>query len=129
MAVISQTDLAESEAYKQCFYQVAGFFIVEHTVLGTAQSLLSKQWVDDLWDQAVREIARVMQQRLKVQFGGHFDVIFDRGCVPCDLYAGHTVLGGYGVVLPCVDRGALWPITVARSRPAPRRPQYVRSSG
>lgn len=61
----TMTDLAESEAYKQCFYQVAGFFIVEHTVLGTAQSLLSKQWVDDLWDQAVREIARVMQQRLK----------------------------------------------------------------
>ena len=96
----SQTDLAESEAYKQCFYQVAGFFIVEHTVLGTAQSLLSKQWVDDLWDQAVREIARVMQQRLKVQFGRHFDVIFDRGLC-CDLWAGHTVPGVCGGVTPC----------------------------
>jgi hypothetical protein len=43
---------------------VAGFFIVEDTVLGTTTRLLSKQWVDDLWDAAVTEIARALQSQL-----------------------------------------------------------------
>eukprot|EP00040_Diaphanoeca_grandis_P007833 m.42503 g.42503 ORF g.42503 m.42503 type:complete len:889 (-) comp19135_c0_seq1:139-2805(-) len=61
---VNMSKLSESEVYKDCFYQVAGFFIVEDTVLGTARQLLSKQWVDDLWDTAVINISHEMRQQL-----------------------------------------------------------------
>ena len=50
-----------SKNYDSLFHQVAGFFLVEDNVLNTTQNLLTKQWVHDLWDAAVVEIARVIQ--------------------------------------------------------------------
>jgi hypothetical protein len=54
-----------SEYYEQFFHKVAGFFLIEDTVLSTTQGLLTKQWVDDLWDVATREIARVLPGHLR----------------------------------------------------------------
>eukprot|EP00041_Stephanoeca_diplocostata_P026865 m.731814 g.731814 ORF g.731814 m.731814 type:complete len:1030 (-) comp23062_c1_seq8:283-3372(-) len=55
---------AYNESYADCFHQLAGFFIVENTVLSTTTGLLSTQWVSDLWDTAVTELARVLQTHL-----------------------------------------------------------------
>ena len=42
------------------FHHIVGFFVIEFQVLSTTQHLLTRQWVDDLWDVAVAEIARVL---------------------------------------------------------------------
>ena len=56
--------------YEAFFHSVAGFFLVEHNVLETTkghntQGLVTKQWVDDLWETAVTEIARVISKQVR----------------------------------------------------------------
>jgi hypothetical protein len=51
-------------AYKKYLYQVAGFFLVEDTVLNTTQQLLSRQWVDDLWEGALADLMQVIKRQL-----------------------------------------------------------------
>lgn len=50
--------------YRDYFYQVAGFFVVEDTVLSTTDGLLTKQWVDELWELALSKISEVVRAQL-----------------------------------------------------------------
>lgn len=57
-------DSPHSQRYESFFHHVVGFFVIEFQVLSTTQHLLTRQWVDDLWDVAVAEIARVLHLQL-----------------------------------------------------------------
>lgn len=58
------SEIASFGGYHDYFYQVAGFFLVEDTVLSTTHGLLSAQWVEDQWEKAVQRISRVVQSQL-----------------------------------------------------------------
>eukprot|EP00051_Salpingoeca_urceolata_P029566 m.6941 g.6941 ORF g.6941 m.6941 type:complete len:806 (-) comp2777_c0_seq2:85-2502(-) len=53
-----------TNGYRDYLHQVAGFFLVEDTVLSTTAELLSRQWVDDLWESALIKVAAVIQEQL-----------------------------------------------------------------
>lgn len=56
--------MTSSEGYRAYLHQVAGFFIVEDTVLATTQKFLSSQWLEDLWEAALTTVSKVIQSQL-----------------------------------------------------------------
>eukprot|EP00048_Salpingoeca_helianthica_P002068 m.54286 g.54286 ORF g.54286 m.54286 type:complete len:766 (+) comp11885_c0_seq3:1210-3507(+) len=51
-------------AYSDYFFQIAGFFLVEDTVLSTTEGLIERQWADEVWESAVARIAGVLEIHL-----------------------------------------------------------------
>ncbi len=57
------------------------FFLIEDTVLSTTESLIERQWIDEVWESAVARIAGVLEvhlvsdQKLKCP---HVDAMFPR---------------------------------------------------
>ncbi|CAK8688844.1 unnamed protein product [Clavelina lepadiformis] len=44
------------DAYRNFFHQIVGFFVVEDHVLHTAPNLISRQWINDLWEMAISKL-------------------------------------------------------------------------
>jgi hypothetical protein len=112
-----------SEYYEQFFHKVAGFFLIEDTVLSTTQGLLTKQWVDDLWDVATREIARVLPGHLRqcetvgsLAFSTH-----DTAALPPTTYPFSPNLRGRSATSPCFSIEAVF-------YPSPRRQRALKLS-
>jgi len=49
------------EGYRQYFYGIIGFFVVEDHVLNTASSLVNRSYLDDVWNIAVSKIVSSVQ--------------------------------------------------------------------
>ncbi|EGD78288.1 hypothetical protein PTSG_09354 [Salpingoeca rosetta] len=47
--------------FQDYFARLAGFFLVEETVLSTTEGLISKQYLDEMWHHAQNKIATAMQ--------------------------------------------------------------------
>lgn len=43
---------------------MAGFFVVEDTVLSTTQGRVTKQWIDELWELAIVRVADVVRAQV-----------------------------------------------------------------
>jgi len=57
LALQPPTNMHETiEGYRQYFYGIIGFFVVEDHVLNTASSLVNRSYLDDVWNIAVSKI-------------------------------------------------------------------------
>ncbi|EDQ87312.1 uncharacterized protein MONBRDRAFT_27374 [Monosiga brevicollis MX1] len=58
------TSLTSETTFRAYFHAVAGCFIAEHTVLATTDGLISRQWLDSLWQTALTQLSQVTQAQL-----------------------------------------------------------------
>ncbi|XP_071792572.1 exocyst complex component 6B-like isoform X2 [Asterias amurensis] len=49
------------EHYKKYFYQILGFFVVEDHILNTTEGLVTRQYLNDLWNTALSKIAATLR--------------------------------------------------------------------
>eukprot|EP00058_Branchiostoma_floridae_P006095 XP_002591583.1 hypothetical protein BRAFLDRAFT_105117 [Branchiostoma floridae] len=62
LALQPQSNMHETlQGYKSYFHQIIGFFVVEDTVMNTTQGLVSRQFMDELWDMALSKIIAVLR--------------------------------------------------------------------
>ena len=51
-------------SYSDYFYRVAGFFLIEDTILNTTEDLITREWANGLWERAVVMISGVLEKHL-----------------------------------------------------------------
>ncbi|XP_071949285.1 exocyst complex component 6B-like isoform X1 [Antedon mediterranea] len=49
------------ESYEKYFHQILGFFVVEDHILNTTEGLISREYLDTLWDTSLNKIIQILQ--------------------------------------------------------------------